>query len=320
MAWYFVVSVFIGSFFLLHLLSSGLVSSLIQIGRYLRWREFIIAFFIMAIATSLPNLFVDFNAALQNKPEIAFGDIIGGNLIDLTLVLALAVFFSKKGIPAQSEMVQKSALFTSAITVLPLLLVWDKNMNRADGVILIFAFIIYSWWLFSKRDRFQKVYHGKSMGIARDFKSFLKSLVKIIIIVMLLIVASQIVVGSAQFFSDNLGISLSLIGILIVGLGNSFPEAYFSIISAKKESNWMILGDLMGSVIICSTLILGLIALIFPFEIKDLSPFLTARAFLMIAAVVSLIFIMTGKKITKKEGLYLLFIYIIFLLVEIFIV
>src|SRR3989344_3768450 len=111
MSWILVVLMFAGSFLMLHWLSSSLVNSLIQIGKFLRWREFIIAFFIMAFATSLPNLFVDFNAAIQNKPEIAFGDIIGGNLIDLTLVLALAVFFSKKDISAQSEMVQKSAVF-----------------------------------------------------------------------------------------------------------------------------------------------------------------------------------------------------------------
>ena len=122
----------------------------------------------------------------------------------------------------------------------------------------------------------------------------------------------------SQYFSANLGISLSLVGILIVGLGNCFPETYFSIISARKEENWLVLGDLMGSVIVCATLVLGIIAIVAPFEIKDFSPFLIARIFLIIAAVFSLLFIKSDKKITKKEGLFLLFIYIVFLLTEIF--
>ena len=71
----------------------------------------------------------------------------------------------------------------------------------------------------------------------------------------------------------------------------------------------MVLGDLMGSVIICTTLVLGLIALILPFNIPDVSPFLMARVFLIIAALLSLLFIKTGRKITKKEALLLLFVY-----------
>jgi len=319
MAWYFVVFIFIFSCFILAWLSSRLIKSLIQIAKYLRWREFIIAFFVMAFAVSLPNLFTDFNAVFQNKPELAFGDIIGGNLIDLTLVLALAVFFSKKGLAAESGIVQKSAIFTAVIAILPLLLIFDGVLNRFDGVILIFAFIFYSWWIFSKKERFKDVYKNDSQDILMDFKGFLINLLKIIILLILLLIASQAVVWSAQFFSDKLGISLALVGILIVGMGNAFPEAYFAIVSARQEKNWLVLGDLMGSVIVCSTLVLGIISLIFPFEVKDLSPFLTARIFLIIAALLSFLFIRSGRKITKKEGLFLLLIYVVFLLVEIFV-
>jgi cation:H+ antiporter len=104
----------------------------------------------------------------------------------------------------------------------------------------------------------------------------------------------------------------------VVGLGNCFPEIYFTIISAKKHQNWMILGDIMGSVIVCATLVLGVIALISPFKITDFSPFAIARIFTIVAAFFFLIVIKTGKRITKKEGLFLLSLYIAFLLSEIF--
>lgn len=317
MQWYVMLVLLAGSFVVLHWLSAGLVSSLIQIGKFLRWREFIIAFFIMAFATSLPNLFVDFNAVFQGKPEIAFGDIVGGNLVDLTLSLALATFFSRKGIEAESKMVQTSALFTSIIAILPIILILDRNLNRGDGIILMLAFLLYSWWLFSKHERFKKIYKTREDHVM-DFKGFLKSLAKIIIIVILLLIASQIVIKSAEFFSLTLGVSLSLIGILLIGLGNSFPEIYFAIVSARQDKNWLVLGDLMGSVIVCTTLVLGLIALILPFQIPDITPFLTARLFLIVASLLSLIFIVSGRKITKKEGVILLFLYIFFLLFEVF--
>lgn len=313
------IAIFIGSVFLLAWLSSSLVKTLVEIAKYLRWREFIIAFFVMAFAASLPNLFVGLSAAFRHMPEIALGDIIGGNLVDLTFVLAISVFFSRKGLSAKSGMVQTSAIFTTIIAVLPLILIIDRNLSRIDGLILMAAFGFYSWWLFSKEDRFKKVYSQKSKNPVKDFKSFIKNLGKIIAFLAVLLISSQAVVSSAQFFSASLGVSLSLVGILIVGLGNCFPETYFSIISARKNENWLVLGDLMGSVIVCATLVLGIIALVSPFEIKDLSPFLTARLFLLAAAIISLLFIRTGKKITKKEGFFLLFIYIAFLMTEILI-
>ncbi len=318
MAWYFFVFIFVISCIVLSWLSSHLIKSLVQVARYLRWREFIIAFFVMAFAASLPDLFVGLNAVYHRLPELAFGDIIGGNLVDLTLVLAIAVFFGKKGLSTQSDMVQKSAIVTALVAVLPLILIWDGRLDRIDGVILIVTFFLYSWWLFSKKERFKKTYKDNNKSSIKGFKSFLVNLVNVVVLVALLLVASQVVVSSAQFFSSALGISLALVGILIVGLGNCFPEIYFSVVSARREENWLVLGDLMGSVIICATLVLGIIALVLPFEIKNPYPFIAARVFLVIAVVFSLVFIRTGKKLSKKEGLILLFIYIAFLLVEVF--
>jgi len=318
MAWYFIVILFIFSCIILSWLSSRLIRSLVQIAQYLNWKEFIIAFFVVAFASSLPNLLVDLNAVFSGIPQLAFGDVLGGNLIDLTLVMAIAIFFSKKSISTESEIVQKSAVFTSVVALLPLLLILDGKLDRIDGIILILSFAFYSWWLFSKKERFGKVYDRSVKKPIEDFKGFLINVLKVIIFLALLLLASEAVIISASFFSEKLGISIALVGILIVGLGNCFPELYFSIISARKEENWLVLGDLMGSVIICATLVLGIIALVAPFEIKDFSPFLIARIFLVVGSIFALIFIKTGKKITKKEGLFLLFIYIVFLLIEIF--
>lgn len=319
MVWYLVVFIFLFSCFLLSWLSSNLVRSLVIVAQYLQWREFIIAFFVMAFAISIPDLFTTLSAAAQHQPELALGDILGGNLVDLTLVLALSVFFSKKSLGAKSNMVQTSAIFTTIIAVLPLLLILDSDLSRFDGVILIISFLLYSVWIFSKREHFQDVYNShKSAGIVSNFKNFLKNLLKIIVLLILLVVAAQAVVWSAQYFALQLGVSLSLVGILIVGLGNAIPDTYFSVISARKEKNWLVLGNLMGSVIVCATLVLGVLALVSPFHINDFSPFLNARIFLIIAALLSLIFIRTGKEITRREAMMLLFVYIVFLMVEVF--
>ncbi|OGZ73132.1 MAG: hypothetical protein A2998_02475 [Candidatus Staskawiczbacteria bacterium RIFCSPLOWO2_01_FULL_37_25b] len=313
------IAIFISACLALSWLSKSLIRTLVQIAKFLRWREFIVGFFVMAVATSLPNLFVDVNAALRGIPQLAFGDVLGGNFVDLTLVLGLAVLFSKKPIPAESKMVQQSALFTAVIAVLPLFLIFDGNITRLDGAILLLAFVFYSWWIFSKEERFKKVYpkSQKLRSNAWEITLFIKNIIKLVLLLALLLAASQVIIDTANFFTLAFGTSLAMVGILIIGLGNCFPEVYFSIVSAREGRSWMILGDLMGSVIMCSTLILGIIALIKPFEIVDFSPFFIVRIFTVAAAIFSIFIIRTGKKITKKEGLFLIFLYILFLFTEI---
>jgi len=171
----FYIATFLLSVVALAWLGSHLMKTLVSLAKYLGWREFVVAFFVMSVAGSLPNLFVDIGAALRGFPELAFGDIMGGNLVDLTFMLALAIFMSKKDIPAESKMIQFSAVFTAIIGLLPLFLILDGRLDRIDGVILLAGFFLYAFWLFSKEDRFKKVYKGKKKDPVKGFSTFLAS-------------------------------------------------------------------------------------------------------------------------------------------------
>lgn len=333
MIWLFI---FIISCFVLFWSGSRLIKGLMKMARYLALREFVLAFFVMAFAGTLPNLFVGINSALHGIPQLSFGEIVGGNVIDLTLAVGLAILIGGTVIPVRSKMVQTSTIFTAVIAILPLVLILDGSLGRGDGLILLLAFVLYIFWLFSKEERFRKVYkgnkneHGHSLGLIdflrnrkepksiKHFKVFLKDLGNVMISLVLLSAASWGVVQSAQVFSDVLNISLPIVGILIVGLGNALPEAYFAIISARKRHTWLILGNLMGSVIVSATLVLGIVVLISPIRNIDFSPFAIARIFLIISAVFFLIVVRTDKKITKIEAILLVGVYVFFLLTEIF--
>ena len=317
MLWLFI---FIISCFVLFWSGSRLIKGLMKMARYLGWREFVVAFFIMAVAGSFPNFFVGINSALHKVPQLSFGDIVGGNIVDLTLAVALAVLIGGVSLPAKSRMVQTSTVFTAVIAVLPLVLILDGNLGRGDGLILLLTFVLYIFWLFSKEERFKKVY-GKNREKQKtviQFKDFLKSLGKVVMALVLLLLASEGIVRSAHVFSDALEITLPVVGILIIGAANALPETYFAIVSARRKQTWMILGNLMGSVIISATFVLGIVALICPIGIPDFSPFVIARLFLIISAVFFFFFVRTGRTITKKEAIILLGIYVLFVISEIF--
>lgn len=316
MLWLFIV-IFLASCVLLGLSSSWLVALLIRVAKYLGWREFVVAFAVMAFASSLPNLFVGVNSALRHIPQLSLGDVVGGNVVDLTLTMALIVLFSRAPLSASSRMVQTSTLFTAGVAVLPLVLMLDGELGRGDGLLLLLAFAFYIGWLFSKEERFKKAYNGRRRGAVKGFKAFIKDVGKVVLCLFLLLLASEGVVRSSVYFSQTLDLSLAFVGILIVGLGNCMPEIYFSIISARKGQNWLVLGDLMGAIIVPATLVLGIVCLLCPIRLVDFSLFAIARIFLVLAALVFLIVVRTGQKITKKEALVLLSIYLLFVCAEI---
>ncbi len=312
------ILIFIASVVILFWSGPKLVKALMRMARFLGWREFVVAFFVMAIAGAIPNLFVGISSVLEGIPELSFGDIVGGNVIDLTLAVALAILIGGSALPARSKMVQSSAIFTVIVAVFPLLLILDGKLGRIDGAVLVSAFIFYVIWLFSKEERFRKTYNQKKRKKGR-FKGFLKDIGKVFFFLFLLLIAAQGIVSSAEAFSKTLNISLPVVGILIVGAGNALPEIYFAVVSARRRQNWLILGDLMGSVAVCATLILGIVALLSPIVVPDFSPFAIARFFLVISAVFFFVIVKTDEKISRKEGVVLLLIYILFLVAEIMI-
>ena len=302
---------------LLYLSGEWVVGGLMRLAKFLGWKEFVVAFFVMAFAASLPNLFVGITSALKGIPQLSFGDVAGNNLVALTLAVGLAALFAKGGIVADSKAIQTTSIFTLVAAILPLLLIWDGELSRVDGIVLILFFVFYCYWLFCKKERFCKIYDEHKTSTGRDFKSSIADFGKIILGVILLIIAAQGIVASAQFFAQAFNFPLIFVGVLITGLGSALPEIYFAVSMARKGQSWMILGDLMGAVIVPSTLILGIVVLIHPIRILDFSPFAIARVFLIISTFSFFLFIKTDRHITRKEAFYLMGIYLVFFLVEI---
>jgi cation:H+ antiporter len=311
------ILVLIVSVFFLIISSKWLIKSLTIIAQFLGWREFVFALFLMAFAGNLPNLFVGISSILQGVAHLSLGEILGGNIVDLTIAAALAAIISKNGLTVQSRTVQGTVIFVFIIALLPLFLIHDFYLSRFDGLILIFSFFIYLFWLFSKEERFARVFDENKNNI--ELKSVLKNFAVLIGAFVLLLLAAEGVVRSSIFFAEISGLPLILIGILIIGAGNALPEIFFSIQAARRGDDWMVIGALMGAVISAAALTLGIIALLSPIHItaSDFSLLTITRIFLIIAAIFFLLFIRSGHRITRKEGLVLLIIYLSFVVAQV---
>lgn len=306
------ILIFVGAALVLARSGAWVVQTLSRIAKFLKWSEFMVAFVLMAFVSSLPEFFVGVSSLIHGIPEVSFGNIIGANVINLTLAVGLAVLFIG-GLEVDRKIVKKDSIFTVICALLPLFLILDKELSRIDGVILLLGFSAYIFWLFSQRERFSRVYNNNQHG----FKQFLKDIFLFLGSVGLLFLSAELMIGSASVFAKALHVPMVVISVLLIGSGTALPEAYFVIRAALRGNKEMILGNLMGCVVVTSLFVLGLVAAICPVKIADASPYFAARIFLFIAAALFFIIVRTGAKITRKEAVILILIYLSFVITEI---
>ncbi|MEA2092423.1 MAG: sodium:calcium antiporter [Patescibacteria group bacterium] len=308
------IAIFTISCLVIIIASKWVISSLGSITRSLRWKEFVIAFFAASVGAVLPELFIGAKSAFSGVPELAFGNVIGQNLILFTFSAGICAFVLKE-IPVYSRTVRSGAVFALISVSLPFLLLYDGEISRVDGLVLVSAFILYTRWLFKDEDRFIKN-SGEGDLSKKENPCFLKNMLIITAGFAVVLFAAEGIISSAGEFARLIGVPIGVVGIFFIGAGVALPETFFAIRLALKGHSWMILGGIMGAVSISSTLVLGIVALIEPIVITDFDPYRTARFFLLISAVLFWFFIKTKNVFTRKEAVFLFTVYLSFIIFE----
>jgi len=305
------ILVFIISCFLLVKSGTWTVQSLVRIAKSLEWREFILAFILMAFATSLPELFVGISSGLHNRPELSFGNVIGSNIINLTLVIAIVILLAKT-LDCGTKLIQRNSIYTALIAFLPIILMLGDGISRMDGIILLVVLFFYIKFLFKEQTEYKEVLINKFKRNWTEFKLFLKDLAMFFGGIGLLLLSAEAIVWSILALSASLNLPLVVVGSLIVALGTNLPEIVFGLKAIAMGHKEMVLGALMGSVVANSTLVLGSTVLISPLYITEYSPYIIGILFTIIACLFFAIVSRTEKKITEKEAIVLLVVYFLF--------
>lgn len=298
------------------LVKSGtiLVKVLTMMSRYFKLTEYVFAFILMTFATSMPELFVGITAAVGGVPNISLANIIGSNFIHLTFILGLVAIISR-GLKVESKIAKRDAWIIFFIALLPLLLLFDKKISRGEGFLLLIIFGWYIYHILREKDAFSR----RMNHITRDaeaFRNLIKGFIYFIIAAAVLLLSSWGVVETAKLIAKDLYLPLTLIGIILVAFGTSLPEMVFGVRAVIAKHEGLTLGNLIGSIVVNSTFILGIVALIHPIEIVNLNVIYIGGAFMMVSILLANIFIATKNKVSWKEGLFLIVFYIGFLVAE----
>lgn len=290
-----------------------LVKSLAKIAYFLHITEYTAAFIIMAIATSFPELFVGITSAISKNPALSFGNIIGANILDLTLVTGI-IILAGRGIKIRSKKTKKDSLFMLLPVILPLILFLIGNsLSRIDGVILLLTFLGYSFYSVKRRKEFQKPLKDKVKRLEVVFQSAF-----FIVFLVIMFFSANYVVHYASLLSIDLALPPIMIGIFLISIGTVLPELTFGVAAALNKKGDMVLGDQIGTVVTNSTLILGITALIYPIT-ANFALFIISAAFLVVSAFLFATFFQTGSKLYVIEAITLILLYALFIFIEFYI-
>ena len=286
-----------------------LVKALTKIGQFYKLGEFAISFILMAFATSLPELFVSIMSAANHSPELAIGTVIGSNIAALTLIIGIAVIAAGT-IRVKSAIKKKDIVYMAGIVLILIMLMMDGSLSRPDAGILLMIYAYYIYNLFSQKKRFE----SKTVRVTK--KEFSESIGIFIASILALVLSARVLVWSVEGIGEMLSIPVTLIGIVVVALGTSLPELSFELTAIKEKHQDMVLGDIIGSVVTNSALVLGVVGMINPGDNLDLRLINTGLVFLALVTFGILIAVKNDGKISTKEALVLIVSYLLFISVE----
>lgn len=300
------------------------VDSSSSIAKKLKVPTLIIGLTLVAFGTSLPELAVSFSASIAAKADgttadIALGNILGSNIANLTLILGASAVMMP--VAVKKTMLKKEfpflVLITILIAVLGLFFQSNQQISQIEAAILFICFAMFMYMMFKsdKEDIIEEIH-------IIDTK---KAIFLLIVGIIGVTIGGILVTNAAEYLSVNLltnsfGVNRSdaqaFIGLSVVALGTSLPELVTSVVAAKKGESDIAFGNVIGSNVFNTLLVVGLSGMVTPLGISRG----VAIDFIIVIGITLFVFTISKlrQSITKKTGFILLLIYVLYITYIIF--
>ena len=272
--------------------------------------EFIIGATLIALGTSLPEMAASVVATMHNKTDMAISNVIGSNILNISLVLAL-IFIVTNNIKPHRDFFAKDTTWALVPVMLFILMGIDGHIGMWDGILLIILMFAYILFLIRESGEIgvEEIEHPNNS----DNFNWIKTISLLIVGFILVIAGAHFTVESASAIARSFNVSEWIIGIVLISFGTSMPELVISVSAALKGKADMAIGNIIGSNLANITMVIGLSALIKDLPIDLTNKLIIFNVATMVVATIMLIYITANKLYTKPAGISLLILLGIFL-------
>lgn len=229
--------------------------------------EIVIGLTIVSMGTSMPELFVSITSAIEGHSDMAIGNVVGSNIVNLLFILGLSAIVKSIAFKRETRLIEIPLCLVVSIIFMIVCNI-GQDITRVEAIILLalfIMFIIYTIVMSFKGEEFDKednVEEEKDNDKSKN--SALKDIVFIILGVVALKFGGDLAVNNAVNVAQILGLSEKIIGVTILAIGTSLPELVTSVSSAMKGKSDIAIGNIIGSNIFNMLFIIGVSALINP--------------------------------------------------------
>ena len=279
------------------------VDGAVGVAHFFGMSTFLIGMVIVGFGTSAPEMVVSILSALNDTPQLALGNAYGSNIANIALILGVTALIIP--VVVQKQAMSRDIPILIAMTALTVILLMDGNVSRMDGIIVLASFVAIMTFnilseLRQKHKRKKSADKNEELESESNEKvSIVKSSLLLHVGLVLLIVSSRMLVWGAVNVAQALGVSDLLIGLTIVAVGTSLPELASSIAAARRGENDLAVGNVIGSNIFNTLVVVGLASVIAPIQAAD--PEVMSRDVPIMSALTLLLFLMCIP-FKKKNG------------------
>lgn len=319
-----IFTVFILSLVLLVKSADFLVDNAVKLSKIWGLTEIIIGATIISFGTTIPELLTSVTSSLQGNGNFAIGNAVGSIITNTSLIIGISALYGN--IPVDKRISQKFSLLIFAVFLLIIATIQYK-INGAQafipqkfGFILMLLIPLYIIFLIKKDkknvDKTKEIKGKSTKGNA------LIILLKMFLICFVLSLSASALVGSSEILAKRIGIPDFVIASTIVALGTSLPELSTCISAAKRGHGGLAIGNIMGANILNIIMVVGAATAVTPLGIYLSNVFYNVNfASLILVLAIFSYFAYNTKidNITKKEGITLIIIYIMYLVANLII-
>ena len=262
----------------------------------------------------MPEMVVSIDAVINGQPGIAIGNVVGSNIANVFLILGVCA--SVSALNVSETALRRDAVMVVFASVLFVIFCLFGSFNYITGLCLLSVLALYLVWAYRTEKQHQP--ENTADFISTDTEPETKTqtvwvaFFLVLIGLVLLIFGSKLLIQGAVNVAVHLGVSEALIGLTLVAVGTSLPELAVSIMAAIKRQADIAIGNILGSNLFNVLGILGVTALIKPLEVAP--RIISFDQWVMLgAALVLLLFLFTGRRLSRAEGVMLFSAYVVYI-------
>jgi len=269
----------------------------------------IVGLTVVALGTSTPELAASLRATLTGQPDIAIGNVVGSNIINILLVLGISALILPLAVQVRLIRIDVPLMVLSSLFFLAF--AWDGVIRFGEGLFFVIALATYLAWTLKQAA-------SEPAGAMAEFeREFAKSpmplgrgIVLIAVGLVLLVAGSDWLVAAATDLARSLGISELVVGLVLVAGGTSLPELATSMVAALRGERDIAVGNVIGSNIFNILCIVGIVGVVAPGGIPVSPAVIAFDMPVMIAtSIICLPILLSGFRIARGEGAILLIAY-----------